>query len=170
MVRTKDRDGSIVRRGQPRCRVSTSLHGELAINWEESLILGYHHRLIGAHMVPILPPCLPLSPHPPLTHPVCLPPSHPPPTIVLDFLTPPSTLAPYHPYVPSPPHPSISDPLMHTSSPYVAAHPISYAGIAHHIAALLGPSFSVPYVYHTSTSLLHSSFTSPPQPIPAPFF
>jgi len=81
----------------------------------------------------------------------------------------PSTLSPYHPYVPSPPHPPISDPLIHTSSPYVAAHPVSYAGIAHHIAGLPSPSSSVPYVYHTSTAPLYPSFTLPPQPTPAPF-
>jgi len=58
---------------------------------------------------------------------------------------------------------------MHTSSPYVAAHTVSYAGIAHHITTLPGPTSSVPYVYHTSTASLHPSFTSPPQPNPTLF-
>jgi len=92
---------------------------------------------------------------------VPIPPPYPPPTIHLNILTP-LTLSPYHLYIPSPPHPTISDPLMHTSSPYVAAHLVSYVGIAYHTATLLGPSSSVPSIYHTSTAPLHPSFTSPP--------
>jgi len=164
MVRTRGRDSSIVRHGQPRCGVPTSLHGEHAID-------------LGRIPYSGLSPPFDGSPHGShSSFPSFSTYSSSPSSSTLSsfhhtfrFTHPPSTLSPYHSYISSPPHPPISDPLMRTSSPYIATHPVSYASIAHHTTTLPDPSSSLPYVYHTSTTSLHPSFTSPPQPTPALF-
>jgi len=120
-------------------------------------------------MVPIPPPRLPPSPHPPLTHQILLPPSHPPPTMHLHFLP---LLRPYHLTILTFHHPLIppvSDPLIHTLSPYVPAHPVSYAGIAHTLLLyraprplfLMSTTLSLPHsirvsLHHPNPLLLHS--------------
>ena len=102
MVRTRGRDGSIVRRDQPRRGVPTSLHGELAINLGRIPYSGLSP--LSNEMVPIPPPRLLPSPHPPLTHQILLPPFHPPPTMHLHFLP---LLQPYHPTILTFHHPLI---------------------------------------------------------------
>ena len=146
MVSTRGRDGSIVRRGQPKHGVLTSLHGVLAIDLGRipyfrlsPLSDGSPHDSHSSTPSSSFPSS---STHSSNLSSSILSSSH----HAFTFSPPPSTLLAYHPYVPSPSHPSVSDPFIHTLSPYVPAHPISYAGIAHHIAALLGPSSSVPYV------------------------
>ena len=161
MVRSRGRDGSIIRRGQPRRRDLAIDLGRIPFSGLSPSSDGSPH---GSHS------STPSSSYPSSSTHSSNPSSSIPSSSHHAFTLsrPPSTLSAYHPYVPSPPHPPVSDPLIPTLSPYVPAHPVSYTDIAHHIAALPGRSSFVPYVYHTSTAPLHPSFTSPPQPTPAP--
>ena len=125
MVRTRGRDGSIVRRNQRRRGVPTSLHGELAIDLGRIPYSGLSPssdgNSHGSHS------STPSSSFPSSSTHSSNPSSSIPSSShhAFTFSPPPSTLSPYHPYVPSPPHPSVSDPLIHTLSPYVPAHPVS---------------------------------------------
>jgi len=85
MVRTRDKDGSIIRRGQPSCRVPTSLHGELTTDLGRIPYFGLSPPSNGSPHGSHSPTLLPPSPHPPLTHLIRLPPPHPLPTIHLYF-------------------------------------------------------------------------------------
>ncbi|KAK8470354.1 hypothetical protein PHAVU_004G119050 [Phaseolus vulgaris] len=99
MVRTRGRDGRIVRRGQPRRGVSTSMHGELAIDLGN---LPYSGEFRHAYPHPTISP-RPLS--------IPVPPG-------------PSSSAPtYHQSVPEPLHQTQSFPLHPTSGTFVQPTP-----------------------------------------------
>jgi len=56
MVRTRGRDGSMVRRGQLRRGVSTWMHGQLAIDLEASFILVFiQHPMLVVHIFHPIP-------------------------------------------------------------------------------------------------------------------
>ena len=156
MVKSRGKDGSIIRRGQPR-------RGDLAIDFGRIPYSGLSPSSDGSpHGSHSSTPSssLPSSSTHLSNSSSSIPSSS---HYAFRFSPPPSTLSPYHPYVPSPPHPSISDPLIHTSSPYVAAHPVSYAGIAHHLVGLPGPSslfcmsITLPLSHSIRVSLHHPS-------------
>jgi len=129
MVRTRSRDGSIVRRGQPRRGASTSRHGQLPIDlrlipyfglstWSNGgSPHGTSHSLSPSSSIPSL------SPH--SSTPSLSPHSSTPFSTILSSSP--------HTYIPSSLHPP------GTSPPYFTPQPLSYADTTHHIIQLAPP-------------------------------
>ena len=103
MVRSRGRDGSIIRLGQPRRRDVAIDLGRIPYSGLSPSSDGSPH---GSHSSTRLPP----TPHPPLTHQILRPPSHLPPTMHLHYL---ALLQPYQPTILMFHHPLIPPLVIH---------------------------------------------------------
>jgi len=162
MVRTRGKEGSIVKRGQPRRRASTSRHGQLAIDLRRILYSGLStwsnggsphstsHSSSPSSSIPYLSPhssTLSLSPH-----------SSTPSLATLSSNP--------HTYIPS----SLRPP--DTSPPYFTPQPLSYAGTAHqgcHTYYPASPSLSILAGHQSWTTPLHLTTTPFMQSTHPPF-
>lgn len=166
MVRIRDKDGSIVRRGQPRRRVPTSMHGQLIIDQGHmpyyDLSIGSDGRSLHAFShSSTMSSSIPLSYTPFSIPPSSIPSSSNHQRFRFSYRL--STLSPYHIYVSLSPQPTITDQLPY---PFVLpTQPLSYVGtihntwaiLVHHTYGPLGPSSFTLIVHHTSSAPLHQS-------------